>query len=725
MKRLSIILLSMFILFGLVACGNATTEKTTTGNNNNQQTTTNKNNNNSSTTSDNQQVVTTTQSGGSGTTYKVTFNFNYRGSTNVVVQVVSGETVDRPTDPTRDGYTFGGWFKDNKGNEEFDFSTPINKNTTIYAYWLADQAQVVFKFNDNVREDETVLVNIGTAVSQPLNPLRDGFNFGGWYTDVECTIEYDFTQAVTQRINLYAKWTKTNVVVTYDFNYQDAPEPRTIVANMSSTINRPSDPIRDTYEFVGWYKDRLGTQEYDFDTVLEDDITLYAKWSRNVFYVTFNPNYQGGEEVVVRVNKGNAVSKPEDITTYTGHNFSKWVLDLTTNTEYDFTSLVNDDITLYATYTLKTYTVSFDLNRAGATGNVPNQTVEYGSFATVPETDPSCEGCTFQGWYTTQSGTDAFTFTLTPITSDTTIYAKWQEGQQTKTTVVAKFFYNINELGQYLTDQEIRVGRILARPQAPVLENYYFENWYTDEACTTIFDFGQRLYDDVNLYAKWLTKYTFEAENVDLTGKKGQGSSSNTFEHGMLKTQDIGFTYVPGETEFPQYYQDNNSDFLDPTVSNDWYLSDLYYTNAYFEFKINLSEATDCAVIYLRCSSDYYDITLDSDDLLLIINGEYDEHGQYIPGTGIVTHETMYITHTMPSPIGDDHKRQFEDYFLKDKVSLNAGENIIRFQVNNTRDHGGTYNAEAPMVDCMYIYSEVEITWNPIQTFLDRAKALR
>lgn len=53
---------------------------------------------------------------------------------------------------------------------------------------------------------DSVRVNRNAAVAKPEEPVKEGYTFAGWYTDKECTTEYDFSTKVTKNITLYAKW---------------------------------------------------------------------------------------------------------------------------------------------------------------------------------------------------------------------------------------------------------------------------------------------------------------------------------------------------------------------------------------------------------------------------------------------------------------------------------------------------------------------------------------
>lgn len=72
------------------------------------------------------------------TTPKYTVTFDVQGGTKIeAVKVEKGKTVTKPADPTRDGFDFDGWFETKDGNDSFDFTKPIERDTTIFAKWSA------------------------------------------------------------------------------------------------------------------------------------------------------------------------------------------------------------------------------------------------------------------------------------------------------------------------------------------------------------------------------------------------------------------------------------------------------------------------------------------------------------------------------------------------------------------------------------------------------------
>ena len=140
-------------------------------------------------------------------TFKVSFS---TGEDTISVEdklVTYPAAVTKPEDPTRRGYTFGGWYKDEACQNAYDFAAPVTGNMTLYAKWTINTYTVSFDSLGGSSID-TKTADYNTAVSQPEKPTKMGYTFGGWYTDYDCTVAYDFNALVTDNITLYAKWNK-------------------------------------------------------------------------------------------------------------------------------------------------------------------------------------------------------------------------------------------------------------------------------------------------------------------------------------------------------------------------------------------------------------------------------------------------------------------------------------------------------------------------------------
>ncbi len=146
-------------------------------------------------------------------TCTVTFDTKGHGTALDPVKVNKGEKVNKPEDPTAEGWNFGGWFTDEDFQNEYDFNTPVEKSFTLYAFWTEDQPDictVYFYRNGHGRAPRPQNVEKGNKAEKPKDPSADGYDFGGWYEEKECRNKYDFNKPVTQDIDLYAKWTKND-----------------------------------------------------------------------------------------------------------------------------------------------------------------------------------------------------------------------------------------------------------------------------------------------------------------------------------------------------------------------------------------------------------------------------------------------------------------------------------------------------------------------------------
>ncbi|HJA64394.1 MAG TPA: InlB B-repeat-containing protein, partial [Candidatus Intestinimonas stercoravium] len=121
--------------------------------------------------------------------------------------VEAGSAVCRPADPTKDGYTFDGWYTDEACTEAYDFETAVTADITLYAGWTENTEPepetytVTFdSMGGTAVEPQTV--EEGGKATEPAEPTRDGYTFDGWYTDADCTEAYDFETIVTADITL-------------------------------------------------------------------------------------------------------------------------------------------------------------------------------------------------------------------------------------------------------------------------------------------------------------------------------------------------------------------------------------------------------------------------------------------------------------------------------------------------------------------------------------------
>lgn len=246
-----------------------------------------------------------------------------------------------------------------------------------------------------------------------------------------------------------------------------------------------------------------------------------------------------------------------------------------------------------------------------------------------------------------------------------------------ETQPVVTFYWNYTGAPSdvYLKENFTAKHRITL-PDAPVRTGYLFTDWYTEAACTNVYDVKSFPTASFSLYAGWIQSYTFEAEYVDLDGKAGMGYSANVEGTQMICT-------------------DNGS----AHASNGYYVSYLYYNGANLEFDFNAAEAVTNAYFVVRLSSEFYDVSLDDTNFRITVN-DTDLTGFYFNLSGAL-------------PVSSTDKRPFTDFTVSTALSLPTGANVIKLIVNNTNAHGGTMYADAPIIDCIYLGTEKTLTWSP------------
>jgi uncharacterized repeat protein (TIGR02543 family) len=121
--------------------------------------------------------------------------------------VTSGGTVTAPATMTKDGYIFGGWYKEAALTNQWDFATnTVTANIILYARWLSTYT-VTFEANGGAPVPAARTVTEGGTVTAPAAMTKDGYIFGGWYKETALTNRWDFvTDTVTANITLYARW---------------------------------------------------------------------------------------------------------------------------------------------------------------------------------------------------------------------------------------------------------------------------------------------------------------------------------------------------------------------------------------------------------------------------------------------------------------------------------------------------------------------------------------
>ncbi len=288
--------------------------------------------------------------------------------------------------------------------------------------------------------------------------------------------------------------TVASYTVSFDMNgVGKAPADQTV--ENGKKASEPDEPSAEGYRFGGWYTNSGCTAKYDFSSRVTKDITLYAKWTRVTYTVDFDTDGLGTEPSAQTVAHGGTVSVPARPSAE-GYTFDGWYVDDDRTEEYDFGSEVTSSFTLYAGWSLNSYTVSFDANGHGTAP--ADQIIYYGDYVISPDY-PAVEGYTCSGWYKDEDCTELYDFNK-PVKSDVVIYAGWVINTYTVT-----FNTNGHGLDTAPAAQTVNYGGKATMPADPKDANYVFGGWYTNAACTTAYSFDSTVTGNIELYAKWIT----------------------------------------------------------------------------------------------------------------------------------------------------------------------------------------------------------------------------
>ncbi|WP_249661511.1 InlB B-repeat-containing protein, partial [Lysinibacillus fusiformis] len=205
---------------------------------------------------------------------KHTVSFETDGGSAVPSQsVINGGMATMPEiEPTKAGYTFGGWYTDAGRTQAYDFNSVITEATTIYAKWNAQTYTVSFEVDGGSAVSNQFVTLGGKAKMPEIEPTKAGYTFGGWYTDAGHTQVYDFNSNISGNITIYAKWNAQIHTVSFEVDGGSAIANQSVAHGGKATMPQV-DPTKAGYTFGGWYTDAGHTQVYDFNSNISGNIT--------------------------------------------------------------------------------------------------------------------------------------------------------------------------------------------------------------------------------------------------------------------------------------------------------------------------------------------------------------------------------------------------------------------------------------------------------------------
>ena len=248
----------------------------------------------------------------------LTFLYNYGSyGTYKTVSVREDGKTEEPPAPFVDGLTFRGWKEKEDGSgDSFVFGGNLVTDQILYADWTCDvtvdfgavKGQALYLDGEETRQvfegdgEEYYRFTystrrVGEKVLDILVPDYPGYEFTGWYTNAEAEGEpVDMENlTLTGGLILYAGWIKL-IPVTFERNApaenpEEGSYANTVVQEGALLTELPENPVRDHYEFTGWYKDRDGKEAFDpAAETISEELILYAGWKAVTYSITYEMN---------------------------------------------------------------------------------------------------------------------------------------------------------------------------------------------------------------------------------------------------------------------------------------------------------------------------------------------------------------------------------------------------------------------------------------------------
>ena len=459
-----------------------------------------------------------------------------------------GTAIAKPTDPTKTGYTFGGWDK------TIPTTMPAG-DMTIKAKWTANQYTVTFD-SDGGSACDSVSVTYDRPYGTLPKPTKEGYTFTGWYDNntliydttlyrtagdkkltahwgiVSYTITYSVDNKILENVNdtrefgasldklytytktgytvsewtqsdgsqppatmpakqvyLYATTTPISYTIRYQLNGGTNAESNPASYTVESGEIKLAAPSREGYTFQGW-KSGTTTEMAPVIAVGSTGNRSYeAVWQVNSHTLKY---VLDGKETTRTVNYGETVTvTPPDAKT--GYTFSGWTVEGATPVGGQFT-MPDNDVTITGSFSANQYTVKFDANGGSECENI---TVTYdGKYTDLPTTTRT--GYTFDGWY--DGSTKVTADTGVKITADQTLTARW-----TANTYTVKFDSDGGSACKEIT--VTYDGKYPTLP-APTKEGYTFEGWFDGET-QVMSGTAVTITEDQTLTARWgINTYT-------------------------------------------------------------------------------------------------------------------------------------------------------------------------------------------------------------------------
>ena len=435
--------------------------------------------------------------------------------------------------PTREGYTFDGWYSEPEGGEEFNGTA---NHWTYYAHWEDIEYNLILDGNGGVTSDSASQITINKVkYSDWVELVKYSFaNSGkvlvGWNTNQNGSgTSYSATDSIgmltptSGSYTLYAMWSDDpHATVSFDPNGGSDVSPKTYT--LPANYGVLSESEKTDYTFMGWFTEESGGVKIKENDPVTGNIELHAHWEKNPT-VTLNPNggyfVNGtGEKITTPETKECSYNGTVGYLTVPSHATASFLGWFTENgTEINSETVVTSDVTYYAHWgyrpvldtdggIIEDSFEGFDAADSPANYELPELPTVYR------------DNYTFGGWFHDETLVTAGT--KIDLSANKVIKAKWTQNE----IVTITLDVNGGQLPDGAADTiEIYKGNTIegnpiAELPTPTREDYDFDGWFIQNTDTSV-TAETKLNADTTLTAKWTErtcKVTFHAGKGTLLG---------------------------------------------------------------------------------------------------------------------------------------------------------------------------------------------------------------
>jgi uncharacterized repeat protein (TIGR02543 family) len=410
-----------------------------------------------------------------------------------------------PSDPTRVGYVFMGWYLNPAGGTAFSATQAVYSHMSIYAIWgrtvTVVDSEATVTGAGNYLPGAVVTINAGT---------RTGFTFSSWSVIAGTVNLADANVPTTsftmpnENVSLIANWNRLYTLRVTN-SYAGSPGAGDYLAGVNVTIRAGS---RSGYSFEGWTVNLGSITLNDSNAATArfimpaENVEVTANWAE-LFAVSVLTSYApAGSSGAGNYTVSSTVTINAGIRTT--HRFNGWTVAQGSAILADASqatttfSMPAGPVIVQATW-VATSTVTFDANG----GNPTTQSITVDTGTTV-QTLPAVTnpGFVLVGWFTSPTGTVEFTDT-TPVNSNITVYARW--GYQ---VTVADSYANVSGAGNYQAGSTVTI-------YAGTRSAYRFDSWAVISGSLNLGSAAQNAttsftmpLNDVSLRAQWVPTST-------------------------------------------------------------------------------------------------------------------------------------------------------------------------------------------------------------------------